>query len=217
MERLITVMAKHPRPGHAKTRLMPLLGADGAAELAACMVRDTVRLLSSRRDCDLAVAIDSEMSRSWFEREFPTTRLVLQRGSDLGARLDSVLTDGLDLGYSSSFAISSDSPDLPTEHISAAFTALDDPETDVVFGPADDGGFYLIGWKQPWSALVTEVEMSTPRVLTESLDLAARLDARVFLAPGWYDVDEPADLNRLREHVRAIDHPATAGFLEQVG
>lgn len=217
MERLITVMAKHPRPGHVKTRLMPLLGADGAAELATCMMRDTVHLLSSRGDCDVAVAIDSEMSRSWFEREFPATRLVLQRGSDLGARLDGVLSNGLDLGYSSSFAIGSDSPDLPTEHISAAFNALADSETDVVFGPAEDGGFYLIGWKQRWAAVVTEVEMSTPRVLTDSLGIAAHLDARVFLAPGWYDVDEPADLDRLREHVREIDHPATAGFLEQVG
>ncbi len=71
-------------------------------------------------------------------------------------------------------------------------------EADVVLGPCDDGGYYLIGLSRPQPRLLREVQMSTPRVLHDTLALAAAQRLRVALLPQWYDVDTPEDLGRLR-------------------
>ena len=128
-----------------------------------------------------------------------------QIGGDLGQRLDSVLSAALDAGYEQVFAISSDSPDLPVGHVSSAIELLDDPANDVVLGPTEDGGYYLIGWKQGWKSMVADVTMSTPRVLADTLTIADELDAKVALAPSWYDIDVPEDLERLRVSSSSTD------------
>jgi glycosyltransferase A (GT-A) superfamily protein (DUF2064 family) len=88
---------------------------------------------------------------------------VLQTGATLGERLDGVMSGALARGHAQVAAINSDSPSLPVTYLAQAFAALDDPATDLVFGPCDDGGYYLIGWKRPLSFLVRDVAMSTAR------------------------------------------------------
>jgi glycosyltransferase A (GT-A) superfamily protein (DUF2064 family) len=90
----------------------------------------------------------------------------------------------------------SDSPTLPVDCLVAAFAALDDAE--VVLGPCDDGGYYLIGLTQPAPRLLREVPMSTPTVAADTLALATEAGLQVKLLPLWYDVDNLATLNRLR-------------------
>ncbi len=198
MNRAVLVMAKMPRAGQSKTRLSSALGSDGAAELASAMLRDTVHALEQRSDCDVIVAIDPPESCGWFEAEFPRVELIEQHGETLGARLDNVLTEALQRGYRAVFAVSADSPDLPPGHLDSAFEALERPDADVVLGPTEDGGYYLIGWKRRWRDIVADVEMSTPTVLADTLTIADRVGARTVLAPRWYDVDVPDDLVRLR-------------------
>lgn len=209
----IAVMAKRPQSGRSKTRLMPHLGADAAAELSSCMISDTVSRLRNRSDCEVFVAVEAPDSLEWAHRRFPGIDVLVQRGNTLGERLDAILDDLLGQGFAAAFAIGSDSPDLPEDHLTTAFDELDTPECDVVFGPTDDGGYYLIGWKQRWSAIVVDVEMSTPKVLADSCAVAASLGAHTVLAPGWYDVDEPADLDRLITSGDPTRMPITAGFL----
>lgn len=189
-------MAKKPTAGRTKTRLCPPLLPEQAARLYEAMLGDTLTSLQSRNDCELLVAIDEPDSSGWFA-EFTSASQVVQCGESLGERLDAVLTGALDLGFTQAFAIGSDSPDLPSEHLDSAFVALDQPDIDVVLGPASDGGYYLIGVTQAPGPLVTEVTMSTQTVLQDTLAVASKHSIRVHCAPTWHDVDTPADLDRL--------------------
>ena len=137
----------------------------------------------------------------------------MQRGDTLGERLDAALGDLRERGFDQSFAIGSDSPDLPEGHLTAAFDLLDDDATDVVFGPTEDGGYYVIGWKKPWPHVVTTIEMSTSSVLTDSLVAASSVGAQVALCPAWYDVDDPVDVTRLSETGLLSPTSATNVFL----
>ena len=84
----------------------------------------------------------------------------------------SVLTAVQAQGYDQVAALNSDSPAIPPGYLTAAFAALDEEETDAVFGPSDDGGYYLIGWKRPYTRLLREVTMSTSHVLADTLAIA---------------------------------------------
>jgi len=201
VRRAVVVMAKQPSPGMTKTRLAPAFSLVAAAELYERFLLDTIELVDSRDDCELVIAIDQPESAAYFRSIAPRARQVLQVGDNLGERLDTVMTDCLDAGYEQVFALGSDSPDLPPTHLSHAFVALSSDETDVVLGPTEDGGYYLIGWKQRWSRMVTDVQMSTESVLTDSLQIADVLGARVDLAPTWYDIDHPDDVERLRTSI----------------
>jgi|GEM_PF-37650 len=194
VRRAMIVMAKRPAAGHTKTRLTPELTPEQAADLYENFLHDIVTMLDDRNDIALFIAVDAPESAQWFTQFAPDVPQIAQIGDDLGQRLDSVLSAALDAGYEQVFAISSDSPDLPADHITNAIALLDDPANDVVLGPTEDGGYYLIGWKQRWKPMVADVAMSTPRVLADTLTIADELDARVVLAPTWYDIDEPADL-----------------------
>jgi glycosyltransferase A (GT-A) superfamily protein (DUF2064 family) len=90
----------------------------------------------------------------------------------------------------------SDSPTLPPAQVAGAFAALDG--ADVVLGPCEDGGYYLIGLKRPQPRLLREVPMSTPHVLRDTLALAEQAGLRVALLAPWYDVDTAQELDRLR-------------------
>jgi glycosyltransferase A (GT-A) superfamily protein (DUF2064 family) len=111
--------------------------------------------------------------------------------------------------------MSSDSPTLPAAFVAEAFERLRDG-ADVVLGPCDDGGYYLIGLRAPQPRLLREVPMSTPTVTRDTLALADELGLRVALLPQWYDIDTAADLARLRAELRAAAPevaPRTRAFL----
>ena len=207
-------MAKQPRPGYTKTRLVPPLTALQAADLYEAMLLDIVDRLADRADCDTAIAIDAVESAAWFTDATPGLPQVVQRGDALGDRLDAVLTQCLALGYEAAVAISSDSPDLPAGHLGEALARLADDSNDIVLGPTEDGGYYLIGWKQAWTPVVAEVTMSTPDVLRDTLAIAERVGARVGLAPTWFDVDDASDLARLRRDLDPAELPRLAAMLE---
>jgi glycosyltransferase A (GT-A) superfamily protein (DUF2064 family) len=112
-------------------------------------------------------------------------------------------------GYGQVVAMNSDSPTLPAEYLMDAFSRLDDPATDVVLGPCDDGGYYLIGWKRPHPRLVRDVPMSTDHVLDDTIAIAEEEKLHLSLLPTWYDVDEISELARVRQDLLA--HPDIAG------
>ncbi|MFT7475049.1 MAG: rSAM/selenodomain-associated transferase 1 [Verrucomicrobiales bacterium] len=216
MSRVVIVMAKRPRPGNSKTRLIPSLGAQGAAALASSMLGDTVEMLTRRSDCTVAIGFDPPDARAWFDKTFPGVALIEQRAGSFGERLDGVLSDALESGFDSVFAIGADSPDLPPSHLDDAFGLLGEARHDIVFGPTNDGGYYLIGWKSSWTRVVTDVTMSTPTVLNDSLEIARSLGASVALAPEWFDVDEAADLARLRSSLGPKIQTKTAQILADI-
>ncbi len=194
-------MAKCPIPGQTKSRLIPPFAPETAARLYECFLKDALDLARSVPGVVPIIAYTPVESEPYFQELAPDLPRVPQLGATLGDRLDHVLTHGLRAGYHRVAAINSDSPSLPVAYLDQALQRLAEPEIDIVLGPCEDGGYYLIGWKAPHPALVRGVAMSTPDVLEDTLALARAENLRVALAPTWYDVDTIADLERLDQEL----------------
>ncbi len=218
-------MAKAPVAGQSKTRLHPRLSPAVTAQLSAAFICDAVALAASARPTtspstvQSIVAVSPPGADATFATLVPGVGQITQIGDDLGQRLAHVLSEALRQGYEQVVAINADGPTLPAHLIADAFDQLDAPDVDVVLGPTEDGGYYLIGWKQPHPRLVTDVEMSTPSVLNDTLRVAHELGLEVRTLDPWYDVDEPADLDRLVDDIIAgvACGPHTLAMLSDVG
>jgi rSAM/selenodomain-associated transferase 1 len=218
--RALIVMAKQPAVGNTKTRLCPPLTADQASSLYACFLQDTLELIGRLEGAQPVVAYWPLSAEDEFRRLAPQGfQFVPQHGPGLGERLDNVLTRCLQKGYQQVVAVDSDSPTLPLFYLRQAFSALDDPDVDVVLGPCDDGGYYLIGMKSPQPFLFRGMEMSTPTVAEDTIRLGRQHGLRFARLPSWYDVDTFRDLERLRAELasnRSQGPRHTAEFLSEL-
>lgn len=194
-------MMKAPRPGLVKTRLVPPLSQNEAALLATCFAQDVVNRVL-RLIGDVIIAYYPVDSRAELEPILPVqVTWVEQRGEDLGSRLNEVSIKAYSQGFSPIVFVGTDSPTLPDSFISAAIDSLTAEESDVVLGPTEDGGYYLIGLNRPSSELLEGVAWSSSRTYTETAANAARLRMRLLELPLWYDVDTPTDLERLQREM----------------
>jgi len=200
MKRVLLVVAKRPAAGQTKTRLCPPLSGETAAALYECFLCDTLNLMRQVPGVARGVVYLPEEAADYFQRLAPDMALTEQRGTGLGERLDHLLTAALAGGAQQAVVMDSDSPTLPAAYVAEAFTRLDG-DADVVLGPCEDGGYYLIGLKRPQPRLLREVPMSTPFVVRDTLALAAELGLHVALLPPWYDVDTAAELDRLHTEI----------------
>ena len=217
MHRALIVVAKEPLVGRTKTRLSPPLSGQQATDLYRCLLLDTLELMKQVEGVQPIIAYLPPDAEPFFRRFAPPGfDLVPQVGNDLGERLDNVLTHCLQMGYRQAVVMDSDSPTLPVAYLRQAFRELDDPTVDVVLGPCDVGGYYLIGLKSPCSALFRGIVMSTSTVVAETLERAHENALRVACLPRWYDVDTSEDLERLIEELRSQPDnlaPHTRAFL----
>ncbi|WP_296531223.1 TIGR04282 family arsenosugar biosynthesis glycosyltransferase [Rhodoferax sp.] len=193
----LLIFAKAPQAGRAKTRLIPALGAQGAAELARQMLRHTLRealtaqigpveLCMSPAPHDLAwrgVAVPRAVQRS------------AQGGGDLGERMARAVLRVTTQRRQSVLLMGTDCPGLTAARLTEAAEQLQ--AHDAVLVPAFDGGYVLMGLKTPCPALFTQMRWSTPTVALETLRRMAALQLRVWQAPPLHDIDEPADLVHL--------------------
>jgi uncharacterized protein len=196
IQNVLIVVAKQPTPGVTKTRLSPPLSPEQAASLYECFLLDTLDLVRKIQGIQPVIAYLPEEASDYFTGLAPDFDLLLQSGRNLGERLDHALTHYLNAGYRNVVIMDSDSPTLPSSCLSAAFKLLNNG-SDVVIGPCEDGGYYLIGIKKPHPRLLREVRMSTPQVTADTLAMAAEEGLRVGLLPTWYDVDNHLSLQRL--------------------
>ncbi|MEZ4770688.1 MAG: TIGR04282 family arsenosugar biosynthesis glycosyltransferase [Caldilineales bacterium] len=180
--------------------MTPPLTPEQASALYECFLRDTLDLMRQVPGVQPAIAFLPAGERPYFETLAPDFELVVQEGDSLGERLDNALTGCLNAGYQRAVIMNSDGPTLPAASLTAAFDRLRNG-TDVVLGPSDDGGYYLIGLRQPAPRLLREVRMSTPDVLADTLRIAAEEDLQVELLPAWYDVDDEESLARLQNEL----------------
>jgi rSAM/selenodomain-associated transferase 1 len=190
----VIVLAKEPVPGRAKTRLAADVGQTRAARLCDAFVRDTLDF-AARRSRRLYVAASPAASLPYFRALTSGVCCFAQPEGDLGARLMSAFETALGDGAERPVLIGSDSPTLPSHLLSVAHRAL--RSHDVVLGPAEDGGYYLIGMNVPHGELFGDIDWGTDRVLAQTLDRAHAAGLDVFLLPHWYDVDDGRDLERL--------------------
>jgi uncharacterized protein len=218
--RLVGIMAKAPLAGQAKTRLIPVLGADGAARLQRQMLLDTVELTIAALEGDgsISVVCPTAADRAVLQDLVPASVEVVAHGrGDLMSGLDYALTHHVNQGYEQVVLLDGDSPTLPAHYLRAAFDHLSGDA--VVLGPTLDGGYYLIGACQPKPALFDWEQLDSGTICRQTHARAIALGARVALLPPWYDVDTAEDLERLVEEVRSYPGraPYTRMFLERDG
>lgn len=214
----ITIMAKAPRAGEVKTRLCPPFSTNEAAELYRCFLLDKIEQVSGLRAATPAIAYTPHEGRSFFENFAPGFVLVPQQGPDLGARLANSFDQLFARGYAGALAIDSDTPTLPTHFLEEALDLIATPAIDLVLGPSDDGGYYLIGLRKLYRELFEEMAWSTAQVTEETLRRAEVKGLKVATLPLWFDVDTPDDLERLRASLRSAEADAarhTRGFFKE--
>lgn len=204
----VAVLARHPVTGRVKTRLSPALPAAHAAALYAALLADTLdAAMGSRAQAREVWWADRDDGRSAFALPAAFTPRQ-QPDGDLGARLAAASAALLATPGTRAVIIGSDAPALSSAHLDAAFAALD--SHDVVLGPADDGGYWLIGLAKPAPPLFAAMAWSTPGVLAETRARAEREGLSVALLPAMADLDTPADLARLMASV-AFGTPEACG------
>lgn len=198
MSNALAIFAKAPVAGQVKTRLCPPLTPERAAELSRCFLLDTLERVCGLEAVEVFVAISPTDSESLFRSLIPfPVRYRPQRGASLGERQLNTLGDMMSAGFSRALIIGSDIPTLPVAYVQEAFRRLEDPACDAVFGPSHDGGYYLVGARQPHRRLFENIVWSTPQVLQQTLAQARKYGYAAALVPPWYDVDRPQDLPRL--------------------
>jgi uncharacterized protein len=197
MNRGLIVFAREPVPGTVKTRLAASIGAPAASELYAAMLADVLERAVSLADVRVLVFWAQEGEILPRYPDYPQLEMFRQSGTTLGERMANAFSTALASGIRNCCIIGSDSPDLPVENICQAFGILERDQADVVFGPAGDGGYYLLGMKRLWERLFEDIAWSTAQVLAGSCRRAAELNLRAILLPVWHDIDTIDDLRRL--------------------
>jgi rSAM/selenodomain-associated transferase 1 len=199
----LVIMAKQPEGEKTKTRLCPPLQPEQAAAFYEAMLLDSMQLVTILDGCDLAVAITPAGAAAYFKRITPPGALLLPvSGADIGACLAQALGALLGRGYRKVFALNADGPSLPLEYLEQAKRLLD--EYDLVIGPAQDGGYYLIGMKELHPELFRGIAWSSERVCSQTLERAQQLALQAALTPEWYDVDTAQDMLRLQNELARL-------------
>ncbi len=192
--RHLVVMTRVPEAGRTKTRLIPALGPEAAAGLHQALIAltwETLTKLRQRQQCQIVVHYAGDEVEQ-LTRLMPTASLTPQAGHTLGDRMLKAIEDGTAAGAESIVVIGTDSPELDDAILVSAFETLQ--SADVVLGPADDGGYYLIGMRRPIPELFSGIEWGTSQVLAQTLQRCRQLNLRVKLLPVLNDIDEPDDL-----------------------
>jgi uncharacterized protein len=209
----LAVMAKAPRPGKVKTRLSPPLTPEQASELNICFIRDTtenIQHVTEKSNSAGLVAYTPVGDEAAFNDLLPSGfQLLPQRGQDFGERLLFVCQDLLAAGFGAVCVIDSDSPTMPQEALLQAVEKLSQAGDRMVLGGSDDGGYYLLGIKRLHHRLFQQIDWSTGRVFAQTLERAREISLAAELLPTWYDVDDAATLERLRQELAS---PRVAGY-----
>jgi rSAM/selenodomain-associated transferase 1 len=208
-------MTKAPRAGDVKTRLVPPLTHNEAAQLNTSFLRDTATAIcAAAADSARCVGVYTPVGTEHTYGDILPLNFALipQRGDSFGERLYFAAEDLFACGFESVCLIDSDSPTIPAETFSQAVKLLQGAEDRVVLGPSDDGGYYLIGLKKLHSEMFERIEWSTERVLEQTLRRAVEINVEVkMLSPG-YDVDDRAGLQRLCRELLGENSPLHPGI-----
>lgn len=204
--RVLGLFAKEPRPGQVKTRLADQIGVELATEFYTASLLDLTDRFSKTADRRiLGYSPDTADARQSFEA-ISAGRYTLwpQPATSLGDRIEAffeMAMRGCTSCWTHAVLIGTDSPNLPSELVAAAFRMLED--RDVVLGPATDGGYYLIGCRVTSPGWLRDVPWSASTTLAETVAAVQRQGWSLGLLSPWYDIDVPGDLITLAGHLAA--------------
>jgi uncharacterized protein len=201
-DRLI-VFTRYPEPGNTKTRLIPALGAEGAALLQRQMTEHTLTQVKALANCQpLSVELwfassnsleseqhDRQLMQTWLGTEWNYQR---QGAGDLGIRMAAAFEAAFTAGIERAVTIGTDCPGLNTVRLAQAFQLLE--THDLVLGPATDGGYYLIGLRRFIAALFVGIAWGTADVFSNTVEIARGSGLSIATLDSLADVDRPEDL-----------------------
>ena len=208
------IMAKAPKPGMVKTRLMERLPSAAVAALYRCLLEDTVALAKSLSGVEVAMMCPESDEAELVKLAGDGVAVVAQKGAGLAAGLVSVFRHFTE-GGQQVIAFNSDSPHLAPRVLESAFEIL--ATQDVVIGPTHDGGYYLVGAKASHPTLFENDGMGTKSALERLLARTKALELSTAFTEPFYDIDVAKDLRVLAKELRESPGkaPSTAAWLEE--
>jgi rSAM/selenodomain-associated transferase 1 len=190
----LIIFTRYPEPGKTKTRLIPVLGAEGAAKLQRQMTEQKLaeaKQLHAINPISLEIHFtggNQQLMQNWLGN----LTYKQQSEGDIGCRMAAAFQTAFEAGMSRVVLIGIDCPDLKVELMLDAFQALN--KHDLVLGPAKDGGYYLIGLNYLISELFISISWSTEKVLEQTQNISQKLELAIAYLPILSDIDRPEDL-----------------------
>ncbi|HWP93416.1 MAG TPA: TIGR04282 family arsenosugar biosynthesis glycosyltransferase [Thermodesulfobacteriota bacterium] len=190
----LLIFVKYPEPGRVKTRLAEDLGHEKAAEIYASMAESVIHNLSESEEYKTIIFFDppdrKREMENWLGKRY---RLLAQEGNSLGERMANALEKTFSLGAEKAVIIGTDCLEITEEIISRAFQSLD--EMDLVLGPAEDGGYYLLGMKESIPEIFDDITWSTSQVLGQTINKIKTMGLKFSLLKTLRDIDTISDFN----------------------
>jgi rSAM/selenodomain-associated transferase 1 len=195
---VLMIFCKAPISGQVKTRLIPELTAEQAAELHVELSTKTLQRATIGNLCPVQLWCAPTLDHPFFSESATTYRLILkqQQGADLGERMHHAFCSAL-ADYSHALLMGCDCPSLTGQDLEQALMALTQ-ENEVVLAPAEDGGYVLIGLNRPQPELFTDMPWGTAQVLEQTRNRIEYGQLRRYELSEQWDVDTPEDLERYR-------------------
>ena len=196
MSESLIIFSRYPEPGKTKTRMIPALGAEGAADLQRRLSEHTLvqaRKLRQLREIDIQVYFaggNLDLMKNWLGNDVSYDA---QAEGDLGAKMQSAMQDNFAQNKQRVVIIGIDCPSIDSTILEAAFNALE--ERDLVLGQAEDGGYYLIGLSRLVPELFADISWGTNKVFSTTKAIASNLDLTTAYLPILRDLDRPEDLD----------------------
>lgn len=203
MKHAVICFTRVPKPGVTKTRLLPILKPEQCAKLHWCFLKDLAEIYK-QMNVPLFVAYTPDPDWEQLKSVFPDAGFFVQKGADLGERMYHAVCTVLELGYESVVLTGADLPMLKAEHLLSGFDAL--KTADIAIGPTSDGGYYLIGMKQPHKAVFHVERYGGSSVFENTVAAAEAAGLTIIATLSCDDVDTPEDLKQLTAEVNPGSH-----------
>jgi rSAM/selenodomain-associated transferase 1 len=191
----LIIFTRYPQPGKTKTRLIPALGVEGAANLQRQMTEFTLsKVKKFQKSAAISFEVrfvggDLQLMQDWLGTEL---NYQLQGNGDLGKRMENSFLSAFNKGAQEVVIIGIDCPGVNAQVLAEAFEKIQN--CDLLLGPAVDGGYYLIGLKRAIGELFINIDWGTAKVLQQTVDIAEHLNLSVASLRTLADVDRPEDL-----------------------
>lgn len=198
MKKSLIVFTRYPEIGKTKTRLIPAIGAEKAADIQRQMTEYTLKIVAqAQMDINFDVNVffnggNLDLMEKWLGDEYSYQR---QTDGDLGKKMYFAFEDCFNSGSQQVVIIGIDCPSLSSQILYQAFTALE--SNQMVIGGADDGGYYLLGLTQLPKSLFEDINWGTETVFTQTMTIAQKLNYKIYQLPVLKDIDRPEDLDKL--------------------
>ena len=214
MNRILIVFAKKPEPEKVKTRLVPPLTFEQAKELYTCFLKDAMvqySRIAAIAGMEIVLMITPESAVNYFHdfiNEIPELQrsnnnitVTAQSGADLGEKIFNAFSRVIGNNTKQAIVIGTDHPTLPDEFIIEGFEELEKDKVDCVIGPAEDGGFYLLGLKTVQRDDFKDIAWSTKSVFEQTCKNFLASNKTAHILPQWYDVDDEVSLNKMTDEI----------------